>query len=58
VAGLTCLFASFLKYLQHRVNPIASPLSTVVMLFIMALVLILLPLAYKLTQNGVPISLF
>jgi len=54
IIGGTCLFGSFLKYMQYRVNPLAAPLSTVIVLFLMGLVLVCLPLVYKLTDSGVP----
>jgi hypothetical protein len=57
VVGISCLFACFLKYMQHRVNPLVAPISTVIMLLIMGIVLLCLPWAYKLTEGGVPISL-
>jgi hypothetical protein len=57
IIGVSCLFASFLKFMQNRVNPLISPISTVIMLFIMGVVLLCLPLAYKLTEGGIPISL-
>ncbi len=52
--GVCCLFAAFIKYLQHRNNPLMSPLGTIWLLLLMAAILILLPLAYKLTEGGVP----
>jgi hypothetical protein len=57
VVGISCLFACFLKYMQHRVNPLVAPISTVVMLLVMGIILLCLPLAYKLTEGGVPINL-
>ena len=57
IIGISCLFASFLKFMQNRVNPLVSPISTVIMLLIMGIVLLCLPLAYKLTEGGVPVSL-
>jgi len=57
IIGGTCLFASFLKYLQHRVNPLAVPISTVLVLFILGAVLVVLPLAYKVTESGIPFHL-
>jgi CDP-diglyceride synthetase len=52
--GAGCLFGSFLKYTQYRVNPLAAPLSNVFTLLIMGFVLVCLPLAYKLTESGIP----
>ena len=57
VIGMTCLFAGFIRYMQHRVNPLAHPISTVVTLVILGTVLLCLPLVYKLTESGVAFSL-
>ncbi|MDR3477512.1 MAG: hypothetical protein P4M14_05705 [Gammaproteobacteria bacterium] len=57
IIGGTCLFGAFLKYMQYRINPLAAPMSTVLVLFLMGLVLVCLPLAYKLTESGVPFHL-
>jgi hypothetical protein len=57
VIGLTCLFAAFVRYMQHRVNPLAHPIGTVVTLLILGLLLLVLPLVYKLTESGVPGSI-
>src|SRR5688572_13054181 len=54
VLGISFLFAALLKYMQHRISPLEVPISTIVMLVIMGVVLLLLPLAYKLTGSGVP----
>ncbi len=50
VIGVGFLFASFFKYMQHRVNALAVPISSVVYLFIFGIVLVLLPIAYKLAE--------
>lgn len=57
IIGFTCLFASFVRYMQHRKNPLAHPIGTVVWLLIIGLVLFCLPLVYKLTESGIPIHL-
>jgi RsiW-degrading membrane proteinase PrsW (M82 family) len=57
ILGICALFAALLRYLQYRVNPLASPLSTVVLLFILGIVLLFLPYTYKLTGSGIPFSL-
>lgn len=57
IIGGTCLFAAFLRYMQYRVNPLASPISTVMILFIMGLLLVILPLVYMLTDSGIPFHL-
>lgn len=57
ILGLSLLFASFARYMQHRVNPLAHPIGTVITLFIMGVILLVLPLVYKLTESGIPFSL-
>jgi hypothetical protein len=52
--GGAFVFASLIKYFEHRRQPLMVPISTVVFLLIAGLVLILLPLIYHWTQNGVP----
>ncbi len=52
--GITFVVAAFFKYIQHRRNPLAHPISTVVFWFILGLILLCLPLVYKLTESGVP----
>lgn len=42
VIGGSFLFTSIIKYVEHRRNPLASPISTVVFLFIAGIILILL----------------
>lgn len=54
IVGVSFIFSGFLRYLQYRVNPMASPISTVVVLLVMGVVLVCLPLAYKLTGAGIP----
>ncbi len=57
VIGGAFLFASFVKYLDHRRSPLMVPISTVIFLFVAGLVLVLLPLVSYLTTNGIPYSL-
>lgn len=57
ILGITSLFASFLKYMQYRVNPLANPIGSVILLFVMGVALVSLPLIYKLTVSGIPFSL-
>ncbi len=52
ILGGSFLFASVIKYSQHRINPLAVPISTVVLLVVMGIILVVLPLAYKLTDSG------
>jgi RsiW-degrading membrane proteinase PrsW (M82 family) len=54
ILGMCLLMASLLKYMQYRVNPLAVPISTIIVLFIIGIVLLLLPFIYKLTESGIP----
>lgn len=56
--GSSFLFASIIKYFEHRRTPLMVPMSTVVFLFIAGLVLIALPFASYLTTSGVPFRVF
>lgn len=57
IIGMTALFGSLLKYMQHRVNPLVAPISTVILLLVIGIILVCLPLAYKLTSSGIPYDL-
>lgn len=57
VIGMTCLFSAFLRYMQHRINPLAQPISTVFLLVVLGVILLALPLVYRLTESGIPFSL-
>lgn len=57
VIGVISLFSAFLRYMQHRINPLAQPISTVILLLLLGVILLLLPLVYKLTESGIPFSL-
>lgn len=48
------LFASVIKYFEHRRSPLMVPLSTVIFLFIAGAILIALPFVSYLTSSGVP----
>ncbi len=56
IIGMTCLFGAFIRYMQHRVNPLAHPIGIVITLLILGILLLLLPLIYKLTDSGIPFS--
>jgi len=58
VVGICCLLGAFLRFLEYRKNQMVSPISTVVLLFIMGLALLGLPFIYKLTGEGIPYHLF
>lgn len=55
--GGSFLFASLIKYVEHRRSPLMTPISTVVFLLIAGLILVLLPLVSYVTSNGIPYSL-
>ena len=55
--GISALFASFVKYMQHRVNPLAHPIGTVFLLLVIGIILVCLPMIYKLTESGIPFSI-
>ena len=57
VIGGSLLFASVIKYIDHRRNPLAVTISTVVFLFIAGLFLVALPFAYKVVNHGTPYTL-
>lgn len=57
IVGISCFFAALLKYNQHRKNPLAAPIGTVILLLIIGIVLILLPFAYLITDSGIPFKL-
>lgn len=57
LVGGAFLFASIIKYFEHRRSPTMVPMSTVVFLLIAGLVLISLPLINYVTSNGFPYSL-
>jgi hypothetical protein len=54
IIGATFLFAAFIKYMQHRVNPMAIPISNVLFLLFFGVVLLCLPLAYKIMYDAPP----
>ena len=58
VIGIGFLFASIIKYVEHRRSPLMVPISTVIFLLIAGILLILLPLLPYLTGQGIPYSLF
>ena len=57
IIGASFLFASIIKYVEHRRSPLMVPISTVVFLVIAGLALIFLPFLGYLTQAGIPYSL-
>lgn len=57
VLGASFLFASLIKFIEHRRNPLMVTISTVVFLFIAGIILILLPFVALVTEHGIPYSL-
>jgi hypothetical protein len=52
--GFALLFASFVKYMEHRRNPMAVLISNVILLLVLGIVLLCMPLAYKLVYEEPP----
>lgn len=52
VLGVSFLFASIIKYIEHRRSPLLVPISTVVFLVVAGIVLILLPFLPLLTGHN------
>lgn len=52
--GGSFIFASIVKYFEHRRSPLMVPISTVVFLLIAGIVLVLLPLLSYVTGNDAP----
>ncbi|MBX3709750.1 MAG: hypothetical protein KIT56_02025 [Gammaproteobacteria bacterium] len=55
--GGAFIFASIVKYIEHRKNPLMVPISTVIFLLIAGFVLVCLPFISYVTANGVPYTL-
>jgi len=58
IIGISFLFASIIKYKEHRRNPLMVPIGTVVFLLIAGILLILLPFLSLITDSGLRYSLF
>ena len=58
IFGGSFLFAAIIKYAEHRRSPLMVPISTVVYLILAGLLLVILPFAYMVTENGMHFSLF
>lgn len=56
--GTVFLFASLIRYVEHRRNPLMVPISTVIFLLIAGQVLILLPMLSMFVEGGVPYTFF
>jgi hypothetical protein len=55
--GGSFIFASIIKYIEHRRSPLMIPISTVVFLLLAGIILVLLPLISYVTSSGIPYSL-
>lgn len=58
IVGIMLLVSALMRYMQYRVNPLASPLSTVIVLLVLGLMLVSLPFVYLLLGAGIPFSIF
>lgn len=58
VIGGSFLFASIIKYREHRRSPLMVPISTVIFLLVAGLLLLLLPFLAYLDSSGIRYSLF
>ena len=58
IIGGSFIFASIVKYFDHKRNPLAVPMSTVVFLLIAGCALLVLPFANFIIHHGLPYSLF
>ena len=54
VIGGSFVFASIIKYAEHRRNPLAVPIGTPVFLLLAGLALVSLPFAYLVVHHGQP----
>ena len=50
--GVFLLLAAFNRYMRHRQNPIESPLGTVILWAVLGILLIIIPIAYQLSQEA------
>lgn len=57
VIGGSFIFASIVRYFEHRRSPLMVPISTVIFLLVAGIILILLPFLYLVTKSGIPYSL-
>jgi hypothetical protein len=58
IVGGCSLFGALIRYRQHRVNPLAHPISTVVTLFLIGLILLILPFSYLITGDAFSYKFF
>ena len=53
--GSAFIFASIVKYFEHRRNPLMTTLTTVIFSFMAGLMLLSLPLVIYIKVNGIPL---
>ncbi len=58
IVGVMLLVSALMRYMQYRVNPLASPISTVIVLLVLGIMLVSLPFVYLLIGAGIPFSIF
>lgn len=56
VIGGAFLFATIIKYVEHRRSPLMVPISTVIFLFLAGLILVCLPFLAYFVEGGVPFT--
>lgn len=52
IIGGSFLFASLIKYIEHRRSPLMVPISTVIYMFLLGLILVFLPFLSLFTDTG------
>lgn len=57
VIGFSCEVAALIRYFEYRKNPLYVPISKVLWLIFLGAILLLLPFAYLITDNGLPFTL-
>lgn len=57
VIGGSFIFASIIRYVEHRKSPLVMPISTIILMLILGIILLLLPYISLLTENGVSYAL-
>jgi len=58
IVGGGFIFASIIKYFEHKRSPLMVPISTPIFLFIAGLILVLLPFTYLLVQGAPSYTVF
>ncbi|MCE3238397.1 MAG: hypothetical protein K0R24_1378 [Gammaproteobacteria bacterium] len=55
ILGVMAMFGAFVRYMQHRVNPLAVPIGSVIVLLVLGILLVCLPFTYVLLGAKAPI---